>query len=373
MWLASGRASCGPNTAATSSACSKPSSSAASQRVVGGRRVLGEERHVLAARQGHHPVARAAVRELALVDLVHDRAVAARRSRASRPSSPSPRSGSRARGRSRWARTAVEHLVEVARAVQHRDGDGDDGSRAAPAAPDAVRTPLEHAGRVAPRSASRSGAGSPRATSASARCPRRGPRQYSSVRLEGVLLLQLGPEPVALLSGRERLLGAAGALLGIRDRLAHSSSAIRGASRLNTQKPSTNTPTHDRARDQQVLDAAGGVPRVRGASRRSALWRDCTRIVASGLNHITRCCSCSAREDLEHVEDRRAVEEHLEHHLPDRLTSRKRTYSAESSIARPPAKSPSGSSSSGSASHSARARRPWRARTRARPAGSGSG
>ena len=71
-----GAGSCGPNTSATSRRCSKPSSSAASQRVVRRRRVLGEERDVLALGQLHHQVARAAVGELALVDRVDAGAVA---------------------------------------------------------------------------------------------------------------------------------------------------------------------------------------------------------------------------------------------------------------------------------------------------------
>ena len=117
-------------------------------------------------------------------------------------------------------------------------------------------------------------------------------RQYSASASVAFFLLQLGPEPVALLhGGRERLLGTAGALLGIRDRLGHSSSAIRGASRLKTQKPSTKTPTHDRARHQQISRRPLR-PRV-GARSSITAWRNCWRIVASGLNQMTRWCSFS--------------------------------------------------------------------------------
>jgi hypothetical protein len=87
-------------------------------------RVLGQECHVLAAREGHHPVARAAMRELALRDLVDDRAVAA---------GDLERAVRRAGVHHEDLELAVdalaahglEHLVEVAGAVQHRDGDGD--------------------------------------------------------------------------------------------------------------------------------------------------------------------------------------------------------------------------------------------------------
>ena len=67
--------------------------------VVRGRRVLGEERDVLALGELHHPVARAAVGELVLGDAVDRARRGARRSRASRRSSPSRRSAARPRGR----------------------------------------------------------------------------------------------------------------------------------------------------------------------------------------------------------------------------------------------------------------------------------
>ena len=213
MWLASGRASCGPNTAATSSACSKPSSSAASQPSCAGvaswvRNATWSPRAML-----HHAVARAAVRELALVDLVDDGAVAAR---------DLERAVRRARVDDQDLELAVDllrahraqHLVEVAGAVQHRDGDGDDAHvprrrrRIAARDPRASRPDLLEALHVPQREAQLPPA---RALDGCCATP-----PVLELRLDRVPALQLGPQPVALRERLlERLLGAPGALLRI--------------------------------------------------------------------------------------------------------------------------------------------------------------
>ena len=107
MWLASGRALVRAEHGRDVVGLLEALEQRRQPAVVGGRRVLGEERHVVAARQRHHPVARAAVRELALVDLVDD----ARRGGAAISSEPSVEPESTIRISSsrstRWARTAL--------------------------------------------------------------------------------------------------------------------------------------------------------------------------------------------------------------------------------------------------------------------------
>ena len=125
MWLAPGRGSWGPKTGATSGACSNPSSSAASQCGVAGVASWVMKATWSPEASSHQQVARAAVRELVLRDRVHDRAV---------PPSDLLRS---VRGAGiddddlefpidLLPANRGQHLVEVARSVQHGDRNGDD-------------------------------------------------------------------------------------------------------------------------------------------------------------------------------------------------------------------------------------------------------
>src|SRR5215216_3534375 len=105
--------------------------------------------------------------------------------------------------------------------------------------------------------------------------------------------LQLGPQLVALAQRLgERLLGALRAGLGVEvgqvlGHRTHNSSAIRGASRLNTHMPSANSPTmipagiSSRAAPPIAWAALGAVGSM-------TAWRTCSRIAASGL-HMIRC------------------------------------------------------------------------------------
>ena len=237
--------------------------------VVRRRRVLGEERDVVARGELHHPVARAAVGELAPWGSRWMRAPW--RSAISSEPSVEPGVDDQQLDLAVGALRAHggEHLVEVARPVV--DGDGDRSRRRS-----SVRALVELARTLT--------------ASALARAQRRGELPgdgASHLRGERLVVLDLAPlgaqplvAPPTAARARRRApprgpRRCAGSQSCSSWSLAHRSSAIRGASRLNTHRPSANVTTTIAAGDQQPPGAADRVParaarsgrRPRGASR----------------------------------------------------------------------------------------------------------